>query len=92
MNGDAADNARRDTSLIDKSEVYYWHDGEGIVFDDNYLHEAENRSDEVRVILWMDMLRPMPWPMQMFNRLLLWFIHRDKSVQKIRENALVEAG
>ena len=90
VNGDAADNARHDTSLIDKSEVYYWHDGEGIVFDDNYLHDAENASDEVRVVLWMDLRRPMPWPIQLFNRLCLFFVHRDESVKKIRDNAIVE--
>jgi aspartyl/asparaginyl beta-hydroxylase (cupin superfamily) len=89
VNGDPQDNALRDPALVEKGEVYYWHDGEGIVFDDNYLHEAENRSDEVRVVLWIDLLRRMPLPVQLFNRLCLWFVHRDRSVKKFRENALV---
>jgi aspartyl/asparaginyl beta-hydroxylase (cupin superfamily) len=89
VNGDPHDNALRDSSLIEKGEIYYWHDGEGIVFDDNYLHEAENRSDEVRVVMWIDLLRSMPFYIQAFNRLCLWAVHRDSSVKRIRENALV---
>ena len=89
VNGDPHDNALRDPSLVEKGEVYYWHDGEGIVFDDNYLHEAENRSDEVRVVMWIDLVRPMPFYIQAFNRLCLWAVHRDSSVKRIRENALV---
>jgi beta-hydroxylase len=89
VNGDPQDNALRDASLVEKGELYYWHDGEGIVFDDNYLHEAENRSDEVRVVLWMDMVRKMPFALDLFNRLCLWLVHRDESVKRFRENALV---
>ena len=53
------------------------------------LHDAANESDEVRVVLWLDMLKPHPWYLQIFNRLFLWIVHRDKSVEKIRRNALV---
>jgi beta-hydroxylase len=63
VNADSYDNAQqrdkknsqRDTSSIVKGEVYHWHEGEGIVFDDNYLHDAGNDSDQVRVVLWLDL-------------------------------------
>ena len=55
-------NRQRDTSSIVKGEVYHWHDGEGIVFDDNYLHDAGNDSDQVRVVLWLDLKRPAAAP------------------------------
>ena len=74
---------------IEKGEVYYWHEGEGILFDDNFLHDARNESDQVRVVLWLDLKRPMPLPLDLVNRLILWIAHRDKSVRRIRENALV---
>ena len=89
VNADAADNARRDPDLIENGETYYWKNGEGVVFDDNYVHDAANLSDEVRVVLWLDIRRPMPWPLQAFNMLCLAIAHRDPSVRKIRENALV---
>ena len=68
---------------------YYWKNGEGIVFDDNYLHDAANDSDEVRVILWLDLRRKMPFYLQWFNRLCLAVVHREKSVRRIRENASI---
>ena len=57
---DLADNAKQDKDLIERGEKYHWHEGEGIIFDDNYLHDAANESDEVRVVLWLDMRRPCP--------------------------------
>jgi beta-hydroxylase len=89
VNGDPHDNALRDPSLVRKGETYYWKNGEGIVFDDNYLHEAENGSDQVRVVLWIDLRRRMPFYLQLFNMLCLAVAHRDSSVKKIRRNALV---
>ena len=44
INAAASDNARRDRSLIEKGERYCWENGEGVVFDDSYLHEAANDS------------------------------------------------
>ena len=89
VNADPYQNAQRDTSAIVKGEVYHWHDGEGIVFDDNYLHDAANGSDEVRVVLWLDLKRPMPLPFDLFNRLVGWVVRRDESIQQIRNNAIV---
>jgi beta-hydroxylase len=82
-------NKQRDTSSIVKGEVYHWHDGEGIVFDDNYLHDAANLSDQVRVVLWLDLKRPLPLPLDLFNRAVGWVVKHDESVQKIKRNVIV---
>ncbi|HEY8152702.1 MAG TPA: aspartyl/asparaginyl beta-hydroxylase domain-containing protein [Myxococcota bacterium] len=82
-------NKQRDTSSIVKGEIYHWHDGEGIVFDDNYLHDAGNNSDQVRVVLWLDLKRPLPLPLDLFNRLVGWVASRDASMRKIRSNVIV---
>ena len=82
-------NKQRDTSSIVKGEIYHWHDGEGIVFDDNYLHDAGNGSDQVRVVLWLDLNRPLPLPLDLLNRAVGWVVNRDESVQKIRRNVVV---
>jgi len=89
VNGDREDNAKQDKDLVHRGEVYYWKNGEGIVFDDNYLHVAANESDEVRVVLWLDMRRPMPFYVQWFNRLCLYLVYHDTSVEKIRRGALI---
>jgi beta-hydroxylase len=41
---------------------YVWHDGEGVVFDETYVHEAYNNTDKDRLILFCDIARPMRTP------------------------------
>lgn len=38
---------------------YSWRDGEGVLFDETYLHYAENTSGQNRLILFCDIERPM---------------------------------
>jgi beta-hydroxylase len=38
---------------------YSWRDGEGVVFDETFIHWAENTSGAGRVILFCDIERPM---------------------------------
>ncbi len=78
--------------LVENGEKYYWHNGEGVVFDDTYLHDAMNDSAEVRVVMWIDVRRKMPWWLQAFNIACLFVAHRDASVKRIRRNATVAAG
>jgi aspartyl/asparaginyl beta-hydroxylase (cupin superfamily) len=90
VNDDPEDNRRQDESLIENGEKYYWKNGEGIVFDDNFLHDAKNESDQIRVVLWLDLRRRMPFYAQMFNLLFLWLVQKDASIAKIRRAATVE--
>jgi beta-hydroxylase len=40
-------------------QPYFWRDGEGVLFDETYIHRAENRTDEARIILFCDVERPL---------------------------------
>ena len=40
-------------------ERYSWREGEVVLFDDTYEHEVRNDTDETRVVLFIDVLRPM---------------------------------
>jgi len=52
-------------------ERYSWRDGEGVLFDETYIHEAHNRSGANRIILFCDIERPLKWRWaEAFNR---WF-------------------
>lgn len=44
-------------------ERYAWRDGEGVIFDETYLHYAENQSDQMRIILFCDVERPLNNPL-----------------------------
>ena len=39
--------------------VYYWRDGEAVIFDETYIHAAKNESDVDRIILFCDVERPL---------------------------------
>lgn len=52
-------------------ERYHWRDGEDVVFDETFIHYAENTTEQQRVILFCDVERPLRWaPMVWINR---WF-------------------
>jgi beta-hydroxylase len=89
VNDAAEDNAAHDPSLIRRGQMYYWREGEGVVFDDTFLHDAANDSDGVRVVLWLDIARLMPRPFDLVNRAALWIAFRDPSVRQVRRNAVV---
>jgi len=38
---------------------YSWREGEGVIFDETYMHWAENRSEGNRIVLFCDVERPM---------------------------------
>ena len=40
-------------------EPYSWRDGEAVVFDETFIHWAENRTDQARMILFCDVERPL---------------------------------
>ena len=53
------------------NEVHHWHEGEVLVFDDSFQHEAWNDSNESRVVLFVDFARPLRHPWHWLNERLL---------------------
>lgn len=62
-----------------------WRDGEGLLFDDHWEHEVENHSDQVRVVLIVDILRPMPWMRDRVNRIVTNTLLRRRYGQRIAD-------
>ncbi len=89
VNVDRADNARRDKALVERGPKYHWRNGRGVIFDDTNLHDAMNGSDEVRVVLWLDVARKLPRFLDLYNRALLTAVYYEPSVRRFRENAVV---
>jgi aspartyl/asparaginyl beta-hydroxylase (cupin superfamily) len=48
--------------------VHTWKDGQGVLFDDSWNHEVINNSAQRRVVLIVDVLRPMPIAQHLANR------------------------
>ena len=65
-------------------EIRGWQEGEFLVFDETFKHEAWNRSPEPRVILFLQVMRPMRWPGRFLAKLFLLAIRHTSYVQDIR--------
>ena len=65
-----------------ENDVYRWQEGEAVIFDDAYEHEAWNRTPHTRVVLFVDFRKPLRFPANFFNWLLLiWPCSRPSSAR-----------
>jgi beta-hydroxylase len=55
-------------------DIRHWQEGKSLVFDDSFEHEAWNCTDEVRVILFVDVVRPLKFPVSLLNQLIIQLI------------------
>ncbi len=51
--------------------ICHWEEGRALVFDDAYEHEAWNGTDKVRVVLFVDFVKPLRFPASFLNWLIL---------------------
>ncbi len=49
-------------------DIRHWEEGGSLIFDDTFNHEVWNDTDETRVVLFVDVLRPLPSPWDAINR------------------------
>lgn len=52
-------------------EVCHWEEGKVLIFDDSYEHEAWNHSDQTRVVLFVDFVKPLRFPASFVNWLIV---------------------
>ncbi|HET6874513.1 MAG TPA: aspartyl/asparaginyl beta-hydroxylase domain-containing protein [Acidimicrobiales bacterium] len=65
-------------------EIAHWEEGRSLLFDDGYEHFAWNDTEGVRVVLFVDVIRPLRRPADQFNRALIWAIGRSPFIQDSR--------
>ncbi len=65
-------------------EVAHWEEGRSLVFDDGYDHRAWNDTDGVRVVLFVDVMRPLKAPADQINRALISAIGRSPYIRDAR--------
>ncbi len=63
-----------------------WEEGKSMFFDDTYEHEVWNDTDDFRVVLFVDFLRPLRFPATMVNRALISLVRHSGFVQDSRKN------
>jgi ornithine lipid ester-linked acyl 2-hydroxylase len=64
----------------------YWREGQSLVFDDTFNHEVWNDTDETRVVLFVDVLRPLPFPESAINRAIVKAIGYSPFVLDAKRN------
>jgi beta-hydroxylase len=67
-------------------EVRHWQVGQSLLFDDTFPHEAWNDTDEIRVILFMDVVRPIRFPFSWLNQVTIQLIAWSPYVQSGKAN------
>jgi aspartyl/asparaginyl beta-hydroxylase (cupin superfamily) len=64
----------------------HWEAGKSMIFDDTFNHEVWNDTDETRVVLFVDVLRPLPSPESAINRAIVKAISFSPFVLDAKRN------
>ena len=67
-------------------QICQWEEGRCLVFDDTYDHEVWNKTDQERVVLLIDVDRPMRLVGRLISRFLIFGVRRSGYVQDVRKN------
>lgn len=62
---------KKDCILVNGGEEYYWEEGKTVLFDDTYEHIALNNTPDIRAVLFLDIMRPLPQPWKFINWAIL---------------------
>ena len=62
---------RDEIALRVDQHVLHWKQGEAMVFDDAFEHEVWNRTDGLRVVLFVDFVKPLRFPANLINWLVI---------------------
>jgi len=68
--------------------THRWQEGGSLLFDDSFEHEAWNKTDQLRVILFVDFIRPLPQPLDFFNRSLVNLLKASKTGRDAKQFVL----
>ncbi len=55
-------------------EKYFWKEGEGIIFNDTYIHSVTNNTNEYRIVLFLDITKRCSYIVKKVNQLILYLI------------------
>jgi beta-hydroxylase len=61
---------------------YHWKEGETVLWDDNYPHKVYNNTNEIRIVIYMDVKRPFTGFVQIFNDTIIKLISNSDMIKK----------
>ena len=57
-----------------KDQYHTWQERKSMLFDNSWEHQVYNESQESRIILITDILRPLPFLPNLLNRFTFWLV------------------
>lgn len=66
--------------------ITHWEEGKSLLFDDTFEHEVWNDTDGLRVVLFMDVLRPLPYLVGLLNRTIIRAIAASPFIRDAKKN------
>uniref|UniRef100_A0A7S3LXU5 Aspartyl/asparaginy/proline hydroxylase domain-containing protein n=1 Tax=Palpitomonas bilix TaxID=652834 RepID=A0A7S3LXU5_9EUKA len=65
-----------------------WTEGDAILFDDTFTHEVFNDTNELRALLFLDVVRPLPHPyLDFLNRYMINIFQGTRDLQEVSSKA-----
>ncbi len=61
----------------------YFSNNKTIYFDETFEHEVRNESNEIRAVLYLDLYRKFPFPLNIFNNILFFLFSRSPYIKTI---------
>lgn len=56
------------------NEIYEWEEGKGVLFDETYKHFVKNETPYHRIVLFLDIKRPLPLSLPILNDFLIFLM------------------
>ena len=69
--------------LCVNGKKYKWKEGEGVLWDDTFPHKVYNQTDENRIIIYMDVVRP--FRNSYLHSINNWFIHQAMTSKIVKD-------
>lgn len=67
-------------------QIAYWEEGKSLIFDDTFPHEVWNDTNDYRVVLFLDIARPLRFPLSLINWLVNTLVGLSPIVQVAKGN------
>ncbi len=78
---------RKNCYIKVNKQNYHWSEGEGVLFDDTYEHEVYNDTNEIRIVLFADVVRPLTVPFNWINNTVMNSASLASFVRDINANS-----
>jgi beta-hydroxylase len=67
-------------------QTAHWEEGKSLIFDDTFPHEVWNDTDDYRAVLFLDIERPLKFPMSFVNWLVSKLLTTSSVIQSAKTN------